>query len=310
MNILVVGAGAMGQLFGALLSRAGNSVSLLESDQRTIVALREDGVHAVFGDDEIVEQPEVRIPGDSGDPVDLVLLLTKAFDTEQALDGARNLMGDDTYVLTLQNGLGNADRIKRHVPRGRVLVGVTTYFSDRFGLNSVVSAGVGDMLFMPLTEVVSPRVEEFAQVFRDAGFHCVARSNVWTEIWKKVAVDAAMSSISAVCRVPCGGVGIMSKGMDLCGMIIDETAMVAHAYGIELDGAELKNALRRKIFGPEKDHVPSITEDVISCRRTEAGSISGGIVNKAHAKGLEAPYNESMFCLLRSIESTYDLQLS
>lgn len=310
MNIVVLGAGAMGQLFGSLLSDAGHEVRLVEKDPRTFGAIREEGIHATFGDREIHEHPEVLEPGSKGEPAELVLLLTKAHDTEEALEGAAGVMDSNTYVLTLQNGLGNASLVKRHVARDRVLVGITTYFSDRDGFNTVDSVAEGSVLFMPLTEQVTPRITEFAKLLNAAGLDCEVRDDMWYEIWEKVACDAALSSISAVCRVPCGGVGVMSKGMDLGGLIIDETCEVASAYGVELDAADIKNRLRRKIFGAEKDHVPSMTEDVISCRRTEAGSISGGILNKARAKGMEAPYNETMFCLLRSIESTYDIQLS
>lgn len=310
MNIVVIGAGAMGQLFGALLARSGNDVRLVESDAKTVDAINQDGIKVTYGESTFTQAVPTVFPASGGEPAELAVVLCKAYDTEAALDGASRLMDDNTYVLTLQNGIDNSTLVKRHVARERVLVGITTYFSDRFGPNEVVSAGEGIVRFMPLTEQLTPEVSAFADVFNKAGIQCEAHDTVWHDIWEKVACDAALSATSAVCRVPCGGIGVMSKGMDLCGLIIDETCAVARAYDIELDSSEIKAALRRKFFGSEKDHVSSMTQDVISCRRTEVGAISGGIVHKAQEKGMQAPYNETMFCLLRSIESTYDLQLS
>lgn len=310
MNIVVIGAGAMGQLFGALLARAGNDVRLVESDPKTVDAINDRGIGVTYGEDKFTQQVPALFPTAKGDPAELALVLCKAYDTEAALEGAAGLMNDDTYVLTLQNGIDNSTLVKRHVARERVLVGITTYFSDRFGHNEVVSAAEGIVKFMPLTEELTPDVAAFADVFNKAGILCEAHDTVWHDIWEKVACDAALSETSAVCRVPCGGLGVMSKGMDLCGLIIDETCQVARAYDIELDSSEIKATLRRKFFGPEKDHVSSMTQDVLSCRRTEAGAISGGIVHKAQEKGMPAPYNETMYDLLRSIESTYHLQLS
>ena len=103
--------------------------------------------------------------------------------------------------------------------------------------------------------------------------------------------------------------GIMNKGMDLCNDIIDEACGIAVAYGIEADASKVKRDLRTKIFGPEKNHCTSMLQDVMAKRRTECSSINGGLVAKARAKGIEAPYNEVMFNLLRSIESTYDIQV-
>lgn len=300
----------MGQLFGALLARAGNDVRLVESDAKTADAIKRSGITVTYGEETFTQQVPVLSPTESGPAAELALVLCKAYDTEAALEGASALMDENTYVLTLQNGIDNSTLVKRHVDRDHVLVGITTYFSDRFGLNEVTSAAEGIVKFMPLTEELTPEVSAFADVFNKAGILCEARDSVWKDIWEKAACDAALSATSAVCRVPCGGLGVMSKGMDLCGLIIDETCDVAAAYDIDLDRSEIKAALRRKFFGPEKDHVSSMTQDVISCRRTEAGAISGGIVRKAQEKGLSAPYNETMFCLLRSIESTYDLQLS
>ena len=310
MRIVILGAGAIGQLYGAMLSQGDkNDVSLVERDQTAIDAIGAHGISCAFGDERLEAHPPVMRAEDVEGEPDLVLLCTKTPDTTEALEQARGYLGEGTYVLSLQNGLGNAELIKRFVDPGRVLIGMCTYNADRTGLCSVRSSGEGIIKFMPLTSEVSDLARAVEGAFNEAGLECEVHEDVWRDVWQKAAYNAALNSTSAVCRVPCGGMGILNKGMDLCNDIIDEACAVAEAYGVEVDATRLKNDLRRKIFGSEKDHITSMAQDVIMHRQTEVGSINGAFVRYAAAKGLSAPYNEAMFCLIKSIESTYDMQV-
>ena len=310
MRIAIVGAGAMGQLFGALLQQSGNDVTLLEVDERTIDAVQENGITVKTYDGEDVTHQAVPIcrPETQMAPVDLVILFVKTYDSERALDQCMHIVGEHTSFLTLQNGLGNAEMLRRYMGEEHILVGITTINSDREGLFTVRTSNQGIVKFMPADGVVGPYVQSVVDALAGAGIDVEAHEDIWADIWQKCAYNAALNATSAVCRVPCGGMGIMNKGMDLCNDIIDEACGIAVAYGIEADASKVKRDLRTKIFGPEKNHCTSMLQDVMAKRRTECSSINGGLVAKARAKGIEAPYNEVMFNLLRSIESTYDIQ--
>lgn len=309
MRIVIIGAGAMGQLFGARLTHAGEDVTLCDVDERTVDALDEGAVACSFGE----WRERVHVPAcldkDLTGPYDLAMLFTKVYDSEAALKSCVDRLGSDCLVLTLQNGIGNADLLRRYVPQDHVLVGMTTYNADRAGLTQVSSSGEGTIRMMPLSGEVGERERAAWAVFENAGFAGAIEEDVWADIWQKVAYNSALNATSAICRVPCGGMGIINKGMDLCNDLIDETCRVAQAYGVDVDAGYVKRSLRSQVFGSERNHVSSMTQDVLAARRTEVTSINGGVVRKAHEAGLEAPYNEAMFCLLRSIESTYDIQL-
>ena len=309
MRIVITGAGAIGQVYGAMLAQSDqNDVNLVEIDQATIDAIDTYGVSCAFGEKRYKANPAICRASEVVEAPELVVLCMKTPDTAAALEEAKGYLGEDTYVLSLQNGLGNAEVIKRYVDPSHILVGMCTYNSDRTGLSSVRSSGEGIIKLMPLTEQMDEGVRAVEGVFTDAGFVTEAHENVWQDIWQKAAYNAALNSTSAVCRVPCGGMGILNKGMDLCNNII-EACTIANAYDVELDATRVKNDLRRKIFGSEKDHITSMAQDVIMHRQTEVGSINGAFVKYAAAKGLDAPYNEAMFCLIKSIESTYDMQV-
>lgn len=309
MRIVIVGSGAMGQLFGARLSFAGQDVTLADIDQATVDAINDRGVSCAFGEwRQVVQVPACQDKELVG-PYDLAILFTKAYDSEAALKACVDRIGAEALVLTLQNGLGNADLLRRYVDDSRVLVGMTTYNADRGGTAQVSSSGEGTIRMMPLSGVIGEREQAVWDVLEESGFTGAIVEDAWADIWQKVAYNSALNATSAICRVPCGGMGVMNKGMDLCSELVDETCTVAAAYGVEVDAGAVKRAMRAEIFGSGRNHVSSMTQDVLAGRRTEVTNLNGGVVHKAREKGLSAPYNEAMFCLLRSIESTYDLQL-
>lgn len=309
MRIAIIGSGAMGQVFGARLADSGEDVTLVDVDAATVEAINEHGVSCSFGDWHKTVPVRACLDEQLEGPFDLALLLTKTYDSEAALGTCVPLLGGKCLVLTLQNGLGNADLIRRYVDKSRVLVGMTTYNADRLGATQATSSGEGVVRVMPASEKVGPREQAVWEVFAKAGFEGSMEDDAWAYIWQKVAYNCALNATSAICRVPCGGMGVMNKGMDLCNDIIDETCHVAKAWGVDPDAGYVKRALRTQVFGSERDHVSSMTRDILAGRRTEVNSINGGVVRKAREKGLEAPYNDAMTCLLRSIESTYDIQL-
>ncbi len=309
MRVAIIGAGAMGQMFGALLVDAGNDVTLVETDPKRIEAIETDGFTASFGERTVRAEAPVGRAGVVEEPVELAVLLTKTYDSERALEEAEAYIGPDTRVLTLQNGIGNAELLARHVGEERALVGISTYNSDLVSDDYVMSSGEGFVRFMPVSGVVGDAEREVERVFCEAGLDCEVREDIEAQLWGKVALDAALNATCAICRVPAGGMAAMNKGMDLMSDVIDEACDVAAAYGIEVNSGQTKSVLRNLVFGEGKDHKSSMTLDVLARRRTEANSVNGGIVAKAREAGVEVPHNETLFCLLRTIESTYDMQL-
>ncbi|WP_240202856.1 ketopantoate reductase family protein, partial [Burkholderia sp. LMG 13014] len=140
MRIAILGAGAMGSLFGGLLAESGEDVTLIDVNDAHLDAIRRDGLRI---DDDRGERtirtlhvlrPEAANAQPSPDtPFDLLIVFTKSLHTRHALDGVRALLSPYTYVLTLQNGLGNVETLNAFVPIERILVGVTTWPADLAG---------------------------------------------------------------------------------------------------------------------------------------------------------------------------------
>jgi 2-dehydropantoate 2-reductase len=128
--------------------------------------------------------------------------------------------------------------------------------------------------------------------------------DIFTALWEKAAFNAAINTITAVCHTPCGPVGQIEEGRALAFNIARETVMVAKAWGVQASEKTVIDNLCLS-FEAQKNHVPSMGQDIFSKRRTEIDSINGQIIKKAREKGLAVPYTETLYALIRIIEESY-----
>lgn len=308
MKIAVIGAGAMGMLFGAKLQLAGNDVTMvdvvpavLEAIERNGIIMREaDGLHSV--------PIRARRAEDVKGEVELAILFTKTLYSRSALESAaKTFLSPQTYVLTLQNGLGNVELISEFVQEDKIFAGVTNYASDVEGPGRIAPTGDGYVRLMSVNLQDTPMLQSTGRALSEAGFNTAVTPKVFEAIWEKVGFNAAINSTTAICRIPVGGVGRIEQGRELAFHIADETAMVAQAHGICVNGESIKSSLR-SAFENHGDHFTSMAQDVMKKRKTEVAYINGGIVQKAREKRLSVPYTEAVYDLLRVIEETYDFQ--
>lgn len=304
MNIAVIGAGAMGTLFGGRLAQAGNSVTLVDVSPAVIDAVNSNGI---LLEDEAGEHriPATAMRGESlTAPQDLVILFTKTIYSRAALEGARGCIGSKTVVLTLQNGLGNAELVGEFVNEDQVLVGVTNYASDVLGPAHVRTQGGGYVRLMSANGKMSKAVTAVNDALLQAGFNSEISPDVSVAIWEKVAFNAALNSTTALCRVPCGGIGAVEQGREIAFEIVRETSRVAQAYGVHADAERVIESIKYS-FVHHKDHYTSMAQDVQRGRRTEVDFINGQIVKRAEAKGIDVPYVRAVYDLLKVVEASF-----
>ena len=197
MKIAILGAGAMGSLFGGLLAEQGQSVILLDVNPAHIAAVQADGLRLQTDQgDRRVRLPICR-PEEARDPPDWLLLFTKTGDTERALASARHLLGPQTRVLSLQNGLGGVERLSAFVLPERIAIGVTTVPSDLAAPGQVRSHGQGSIRLMMALGQTEPALQGLVQSLRQASLDCLEDPTVQTAIWEKVAFNAAFNSLCA-----------------------------------------------------------------------------------------------------------------
>lgn len=304
MRIAVVGAGAMGMLFGGRLAKAGNEVTMIDVVPAVLSAINADGI--VLEDDEGKQYVSVAaMRGEElSEPQDLVILFTKTLYSRSALESAKNYIGTSTAVLTLQNGLGNVELINEYVGMGQILVGVTNYASDVTGVGKIRTQGSGYVRMMSASGEMSESVAQVNNALCDAGFNSEVREDVFAAIWEKVGFNAALNSTTALCRVPVGGVGDVKEGRLIAFEIARETAAVAQAYGVKADAEKMIESIGYA-FEHHRDHYTSMAQDVQNQRKTEVDFINGQIVKRAREKGIEVPFVEAVYLLLKVVEGSY-----
>jgi len=303
LKIAVLGAGAMGSLFGGLLAESGQNVTLLDINDAHLEAIRRDGLRlrTDWGERRVTNL-EVRRPEAPGGAPDLLIVFTKSLHTRAALSALRHLMAPHTFVLTLQNGLGNVETLGEFVAPQRILIGVTTWPADLVGPGHVSSHGEGQIRMMSADGVMRPELEAAARALDAAGLNCEIDRQVWTAIWEKVAFNAALNSLCAVTGCAVDGLGAVADGRALASQIVGEVLAVAHAHGVDVD-AERCRAKVAHALANHRGHQPSMLQDVLAGRRTEIEAINGAVVAKAGECGLPVPHTEILLQLVRIVES-------
>ncbi|WP_144906347.1 ketopantoate reductase family protein [Halobellus captivus] len=304
MDIVVFGAGSLGSLFGALLARASeHDVTLVGRDPH-VAAIRESGLR-VTGTDSFTVYPKATTDG-TGLAADLALVTVKAFDTEMA---ARELAtGSFRAVCSLQNGMGNEATLARHLDCP-VLAGTTSYGAARRDPGEVEWNGQGDLAVGPWEPTdADETAAAVGEAFAIAGVPATVETadEIRRELWRKLAVNAAVNPVTALTRVPNGALGA-SPGVDLVEPIAREVASTARAVGVAIADEEAVGAVDEVVVATAEND-SSMRRDIERGGRTEIDVISGYVVDRADAHGVEVPTNRTLWTLVRTWESARGLR--
>lgn len=301
LRVAVLGAGAMGSLFGGWLAEGGADVCLIDVNEAHLQAIRLNGLRLTTDDGERRIRLRADRPGDDFGSRDVVLVFTKTMHTRSALEASRNLISGETTLVSLQNGLGNLEILSAFAPAERIVIGMTTYPADFHGPGDVGSHGAGKVRFMSADGERRPLLSRLEAALQAAGVDAAADPRVLVSIWEKVAFNAALNSICATTGLTVGEVGASEDGRTLVRDIVHETAAVARAGGIEVDLDAILHSTEHAL-AHHLQHKPSMLQDVLAGRPTEIGSINGAIVAEATRRGLTAPVTDTLLKLVRVIE--------
>lgn len=303
MKITIVGAGAMGSMFGGLLAESSNDVTLVDVNDAHISAIRANGLRlATDSGDRQIKSLKICRPEEAVDLPDLLVVFTKTLHTRAALSGVRHLIGPDVHVLSLQNGLGNVEKITEFVAPERILIGVTTWPADLVAAGHVHSHGKGVVRLMAADGNTRSIVSEVAETLSGAGLQCTSDATVWAAIWEKVAFNAALNSICAVSGCTVDQLGLTPDGGRLANEVVVEVLSVAQRLGIEVDPAKCQANVAGAI-AQHKGHKPSMLQDILAGRRTEIEAINGAAVEAAERFHMKLPTTETLLSLVRLAEA-------
>jgi len=302
MKIAVVGAGAMGSIFGARFTQAGHETVLVDVAAPLVEAINADGVTIVRGE----EETTTRVPATS-DPaavgvVDVVVFCVKCYHTPAAAELARPLVGPDTVVASLQNGWGNGDVLAAAYPAEQITLGVTYHSGLVQGPGRVVHPAEQPTIVGSFIDGASDGADRLAQALNDAGLEANVVSPVRPEIWKKLILNAATLPTAALTGMHAGALTACDDTHALVSETAREAVAVARAQGYEIELQERVDAIHSLLAkaGPSK---ASMLQDFEAGRRTEIDVINGAVVKAADETGVAVPLNRALVGLVKGWES-------
>ena len=304
MKILVMGSGAVGTLFGSILLQGGQDVTLVEKRHEIVEAIQKNGLKITRGNDEKVYNINITNDITEVKNPDLIMFCVKSYDNITAAKDCLKVIGENTVVLTLQNGIGNYEVISEIVGKERTLVGTTTYGSTQYAPGCTRGSEVGDISIGEFHGGVSERINKLAAALTDGGFTINTVEDVNSLIWTKLAVNVAINAVGALCRIKNGKTYELEPARLVQKQAVDEVITVAKAIGITMDYEGLYEYCI-KVTQTTYANNCSMLQDVEAKNPTEVLAINGAVVSEGSKVGIKTPVNEVLTNLVRATEIGY-----
>lgn len=301
MKIAILGSGAMGMLFGALLSQH-NDVILVDVNEARVSAVNRVGITVAEPDGrDRVFHPEATTDSGGMAPADLVILFVKAFYSRDALGANRSLIGPDTYLLTLQNGSGHENTLREFADSDHIIIGMTQHNSS-IDEGTRVNHGGGGLTSIGALDGRTEHLRPVAQAFCACGLDTTVSPNVRRLIWSKLFVNVSGSALTAILQVPLGFIVDDPNGWALAETLIREAVAVANADGLGFNADEVLSDVRR-LLDDAHDGYTSIYADLHDGRRSEVDTISGAVVAAGKRNGTPTPCHTFVVELIHAFEA-------
>jgi 2-dehydropantoate 2-reductase len=299
-GVAVVGAGAIGSYFGAVLARSGENVTLIGRAAHAD-AVNRDGLLLRSGGAEqrirIAASSDISAVRSCG----LILFCVKSLDTEHAARQMAPHLAPDAVIVSLQNGVDNPERLRRHV--GHTIIPALVYAGANIPVPGVVQHTAGNSIVIGrLAELGGDQVllARIAAVFEKAGISVRISDDITVELWMKLVMNCAYNVISALSGAPYGEMAAVPEIRDVMRAAVEEVVAVARAKDIALPGDTVDKALALARLMPTTRS--STAQDFAKGKPTEVDHLNGYVVREGDALGIATPVNRTLTALMKLVE--------
>lgn len=300
MKIAVIGAGAMGSIYGSHLS-LNNEVYMVDTAPAVVEHIEKEGIRLLENGGEHIYRPSAVTSTAGMEPVDIVLLFVKSLYSKGALEANRSLIGPETYVMTLQNGSGHEDTLEEFVSRDHIIIGTTEDNGAVLGLGYVKRGGAGNTNVGMLTEDKEQFLPKLKEAFECCGFTVNIHSNIQQLIWNKLFTNVSLSAVTGILQVDMGYIAANEHAWNMTAGLIKEAAAVARGLGLHADDQEIMEKVK-KTSEMSPNGCTSIRADLQNGRKTEVDNISGSVVRAARKCGIPVPTHEFVVEMVHAME--------
>ena len=305
MKIAIIGSGAMGSLYGGILAENGHEVYFIDVFKEHVDAINHKGLCIVKDNKErYIKNVKAVVDSSSIGIVDLAIVFVKSTITDIAVEENKSILGKNTIVLTLQNGLGNIEKINKVVDISQIIVGTSANGASFIEPGKIRHSGHGGTVLGEISGEKTKRINKIYEIMNlDELGNAKISENVMSLIWEKLIVNCGINPLSALTNLKNGGLLETRESEEILENIVAEAIEVAKKSNIKLsfDNADYCKEVCRATSG----NISSMLSDVLNNRKTEIMNINGAIVRIGKELGVDTPYNEIMTNLILLKEKSY-----
>ena len=305
MKICMLGAGALGSVIGGTLAQGGSEVYFVDQWKEHVDKICENGLRMTDEKEDWSVTIDARTSAEGIGTADLVIVLVKSFATKTAVTQLKetNVIGENTLVMSLQNGLGNEEAIAEIIGEKNVISG-KTYVGGRLIEPGYVSAGVkGKYTYIgEMTGEITDRIQKVAEEFNKAGLLCEVSDNIRGLIWDKLLINVAAGALCGITRLPYGPLYEEEYIKETAVMAIKEAIEVAKAAGVKLKTEDPEYPWYAASEGLPPTFKTSIQQSLEMKRQTEIEFINGAVVRWGKQYNIPTPVNQTLVTCVKGIE--------
>lgn len=297
MNIVILGAGSIGSLFGALLSLKNNVI--LIGRKNHINAIKEKGLT-------IKGKTQMNVNISAKDNIkkinlypDLLILTVKSYDTKSAIIKAKSIIAENTVVLSLQNGLDNYEIIKKFIPSKQIIMGITThgaFFSEPGIINHT---GKGKTIIGESNGLKIVRIKKIVNIFNEANIDTAASNNIFNKIWLKAIINSSINPLTTIFKCKNGYLlknPILEKILE---RVCIESTLVANSHGVNITHQNALNQTK-EVIRKTSENYSSMLQSLKKGKRTEIDSINGKLVEIGKIHKIDVSINSAIVNIIKS----------
>lgn len=301
MRIAVLGAGAMGSLYGGILSNA-NEVYLVDIWEEHVKEINEHGliIEEEYGDE--VYHPHAVTSISNLPPMELVIIFVKSINTLEVVNKYKNIFTKDTLVLSLQNGYGNLEDIKTVVKEENIIIGTTSHGATILKPGKIIHAGVGCTVLGTVKKEYKRNADKVKDIFLNSKVETQISDDILYLIWNKLIINIGINPLTAILNIKNGKLLDSDYTLYMMKKLVDEAIDVAKSININFDKEEMFEKVKL-VAKNTSNNKSSMLQDISKNRKTEIDRINGAVVSLGVKMNIPTPYNEAVRYIIKSKES-------
>ncbi len=298
-KITIIGPGSLGILFAVKIWQKLSSVTILDHNPKRAKKLNKSGLRLLLpGSDSVMKAfPYVSVDAKELGVQDVVLVLVKAFQTEDILDAFEHLCGADTVVVTLQNGIGVGDILAKVIQEKNLALGVTMHGANKRNFDTVMHAGSGSTFVGMFNKDCTPtkKLEKLADILDQCGFSCSLVNDIYPILWKKLLVNIGINALTCISCLRNGQLLDYPHLLSIQEQAVAEAFEVMKGSGVDIR-MEFQDVLTfvRKVCRDTGENISSMLQDRLKKSKTEIDFINGAVVKIGKCYGVKTPVNETL----------------